>query len=286
METEQLTFWRRGRLGRWSLGLLPAALLVWHDAAIGMVHAEAAVSKVEVYALSADPWPLALTAARSGNDIVLRGAIQFANDCLAQTGFDPIYRDLAPLQLTGTRLVLLRARRAPQGCPDMFAPVTRPLALRMVRAEEVRQIVLLDEVAGRHPAVVIPSEPAAAAAGGEPVQSAGALRPLAKAEITSGLDFRFQVALPPGCSPRDVAIEIIEGRGVSAARESVTPVPLWVTVLTDGVACQSDAPADRATEVAASLRSLILRNRRLHLVNPLLHPGAPEPRLLVPLAAE
>jgi hypothetical protein len=286
METEQLSFRRRGRVGRWSLGLLPAALLVWHDIAIGMVQAEAAVSKVEVYALSTDPWPLALAAARSGNDIVLSGTFQFANDCLAQTGFDPIYRDLAPLQLTGTRLVLLRARRAPQGCPDMFAPVTRPLALRMGRAEEVRQIVLLDEVAGRHPAVIIPSDLAATAADGELVQPAGALRPLAKAEITSEHDLRFQVALPPGCSPRDIAIEIIEGRGVTVARQSVTPVPLWVMVLTDGVACQSDAPADRATELAVSLQSLILRNRRLHLVNPLLPPGAPEPRLLVPLVAE
>jgi hypothetical protein len=286
METEQLTRWQRGGLGRWSLGLLPAALLVCHDTTIGMVHAEAVVSKVEVYAQSADPWPLAVTAARSGNDIVLRGTIQFANDCLAQTGFDPIYRDLAPLQLTGTRLVLLRARRAPQGCPDIFEPVTRPLALRMARAEEVRQIILLEEVAGRHPAVVIPSEPAPTTAGGEPVQPAGALRPLAKAEMTSALDLRFQIALPPGCSPRDVSIKIIEGRGVTAAKQSVTPVPLWVMVLTDGVACQSGAPADGAIELAAPLRSLILQNRQLHLVNPLLPPGTPEPRLLVPLAAE
>ena len=186
METEQLTLWRRGWLGRWSLGLLPAALLVCYSSAIGVVHAEAAVSKLEVHALSSDPWPLAVTAARSGNDILLRGTVQFANDCLAQTGFDPIYRDLAPLQLTGTRLVLLRARRAPQGCPDMFAPVTRPLALRMARAEEVRQIVLLDEVAGRHPAIVIPSDSAAIDVGGDLVQPAGALRPLASARIKIG----------------------------------------------------------------------------------------------------
>jgi len=253
---------------------------------MGAVHGEVAVSNVEVHSLSTDPWPLALTAARSGSNIVLRGTIQFTNDCLAQAGFESIYRDLSPLQLTGTRLVLLRARRAPQGCPDIFAPVTRPLALQLEHAEEVRQILLLQEVAGRHPAVVIPSEQPATVAGGEPVQAAGALRPLVKAEITSGLDFRFQVNLPPGCSPGDVALEIIEGRGVTATRQSVTPVPLWLLVLTDGVACQSDARTDRATELAASVRSLILRDRRLYLVNPLLPPGAPEPRLLVPLAGE
>lgn len=286
METEQLTFRDRGRLTRWCIGLLPAALLVWHDTVIGALRGEAAVSNVEVHSLSTDPWPLALAAARSGSDIVLRGTIQFTNDCLAQTGFDPIYRDLSPLQLTGTRLVLMPARRAPQGCPDIFAPVTRPLALQMAHAEGVRQILLLQEVAGRHPAVVIPSEAPATAASGEPVQAAGALRPLVKAEITAGLEFRFQVELPPGCSPRDVALEIIEGRGVTADRQSVTPVPLWVLVLTDGVACQSDARADRATELSASLRSLILRDRRLYLVNPLLPTGAPEPRLLVPLARE
>jgi hypothetical protein len=286
METEQLTFRQRDRLRRWSLSLLPAALLVWHDTIMGAVHGEVAVSNVEVHSLSTDPWPLALTAARSGSNIVLRGTIQFTNDCLAQAGFESIYRDLSPLQLTGTRLVLLRARRAPQGCPDIFAPVTRPLALQLEHAEEVRQILLLQEVAGRHPAVVIPSEQPATVAGGEPVQAARALRPLVKAEITSGLDFRFQVNLPPGCSPGDVALEIIDGRGVTATRQSVTPVPLWLLVLTDGVACQSDARADRATELAASVRSLILRDRRPYLVNPLLPPGAPEPRLLVPLAGE
>jgi hypothetical protein len=246
-------------------------------------HAEEAVSNAGVRALSTDPWPLAVTAARSGNDIVLRGTLQFTNDCIAQTGFDAIYRDLAPLPLTGTRLVLLRARRAPQGCPDIFAPVTRAFALRMARAEEVRQVVLLDEVASRHPAVITPSgtDPAA---GGETVQPAGALRPLARAELTPQLDLRFQMALPAGCSARDVAIEIVEGRGVTIARQSVTPVPLWVMVLTDGAACQADGRADRATELVTSLRSLVLRDRRLYMVNPLLPPGAAEPQLFVPPA--
>jgi hypothetical protein len=285
METEQLTRRRRGRFGRWSLSLMPAALLVWHDAAIGSANAEAAVTKVEVRALSTSPKPLDVTGVRSGNDIVLRGTIQFANDCLAQTGFNPIYRDLAPLQLTGARLVLLEAKRAPQGCPDIFAPVTRPLALRLPRAEEVRQIVLFDEVAGRHPAVVLPSESTSTEVGGETVQPAGALQPLAGAAIKSGLDFGFRIALPPGCSPQDVAIEIIEGRGVTAAQRAVTQVPLWVMVLTDGPGCQSDRRADSTTELVASLRSLVLRNRQLYLANPLLPPGAAEPRLFFPLTA-
>lgn len=286
METEQLNFWRHGWLGRLPLGLLPAALLLCHSPAIGVVQAEATVTKLKIHALSSDPWPLTVTAARSGNDILLRGTVQFSNDCLAQTGFDPIYRDLSPLQLTGTRIVLLRARRAPQGCPDLFAPVTRPLALRITRAEEVRQIVLLDEVAGRHPAVVIPSDSAAIEVGADLMQPAGALRPLASARIKSGLDLGFKISLPPGCSPNDVAIEVIEGRGVTAARQSVTSVPLWVMILTDGIACQSDAPADSATELVTSLQSLILRNRQAHLVNPLLPPSAAAPQLFVPLAAE
>ena len=210
------------------------------------------MNNVEVNALINDPWPLAVTAARSGNDIILRGTIQFTNDCLAQAGFDPLYRDLAPVRSTGTRLLLLRARAAPQGCPDIFAPVTRPLALRMARAEEVRQIVLLDDMAGRLPAVVIPAEPPTRETRGDPVQPAGALWPLAKAEIASGPDLRFQVALPPGCSPQDVAIAILEGRGVTAARQSATPAPLWVMVLTDGAACQSDVGSDRPTEFEAS----------------------------------
>jgi hypothetical protein len=285
MEAEQLTLWRHARLGRGSLGLLPAVLLLWHVVDYSAARAEAVtnVEVVEVHALSSDPWPLAVSATRSQNDIVLRAMVRFTNDCLARAGFEPTYRDLASVRLTGTRLLLLRARRAPQGCPDIFAPVARPFVLRMPNAGGVRQVVLLDEVSGRQPAVITPSETNDSPVGGEPVVPAGALPLLTKADITSALDLRFQMTLPQGCSPRDVHIEMVEGRGITASGESVTPVPLWVLVLTDRVVCQADAAAGYATELAASLRPLVLRGRQLRLVNPLLATGALEPRLFTPL---
>jgi hypothetical protein len=288
MEAEQLTLWRHARLGRWFLGLLPAVLLLSHEVDFAPARAEAVMSVevVEVHALGSDPWPLAASATRSQSDIVLRAMVRFTNDCLAQAGFEPIYRDLASARLTGTRLLLLRARRAPQGCPDIYAPVVRPFVLRVPNAEGVRQVVLLDEVSGRQPAIVTPSETNDSPVGGEPVVPAGALPLLTKAEITPALDLRFQVTLPPGCSPRDVAIEMVEGRGVTASGESVTPVQLWVMVLTDRAACQANVAAGDETELAASLRSLVLRGRQLRLVNPLLPTGVPEPRLFTPLVLQ
>jgi hypothetical protein len=285
MEAGQLTLWRHARLGRWSLGLLPVALLLSHDVNFATARAEAVtnVEVVEVRALSSDPWPVAISATRSQNDIVLDATVRFTNECVAQAGFEPIYRDLASVRLTGTRLLLLRARRAPQGCPDIYAPVTRPFVLRIPNAEGVRQVVLLDEVVGRQPTVITPSETNASAVGGVPVVPAGALPLLTKADITSALDLRFQITLPPGCSPRDVAIEMVEGRGITASGEAVTPVPLWVLVLTDRAVCQANTAAGSVTELAASLRSLVLRGRQLRLVNPLLSTGALEPRLFTPL---
>jgi hypothetical protein len=280
--------WRQAWPGRWSLGLLPAALLLSHHVNFATARAEPVtnVEVVEVRALGGDPWPLAISATRSQNDIVLQATVRFTNDCVAQTGFDPIYRDLASARLTGTRLLLLRARRAPQGCPDIYAPVARPFVLRMPNAEGVRQVVLLDEVSGRQPTVITPSAADASPVGGVAVTPAGALRLLTKADVTPALDLRFQIALPPGCSPRHVAIEMIEGRGVTAAGESVTPVQLWVMVLTDEVACQANTAAGQETELAVSLRSLLLRGRQLRLVNPLLPTGAPEPRLFTPLMGQ
>jgi hypothetical protein len=273
---------RHGRRG--SRFGLPAALLFACLAASSAARAQAmiAVDVVEVYALSRDPLPLTLVAQRSVNDIAIHATVRFANECLSRVGFDPIYRDLAPLRLTGTRLLLMRAGRAPEGCPDMYAPVERSFVLRMPDAADVRQIVLLDEIAGRHPAIVAVLQSSSPATDGTLARSAGALPLLSAATLSSSMDLRLRVALPDRCSPRDIAIEIVEGRSSAAAGQAATAIPLWVLVRTDSAACQAGV-ADRHVDAQVSLRSLILQNRQLWLVNTLLPSGGGAPRLFTRL---
>ena len=284
METDLLIHRRPARLARGSLGLLLVALALSYDARDREAFAQTVVTSVDIHALRGDPWPIAVSATRSGDNVLLRGTARYPNDCVAQTGFDAIYRDLAPLRSTGTRLLLLRGRRSPQGCPDIDSPVTRAFELRVPRAGEVQQLVLLDETGGQQPTIVTLAA-GAVAGGGDAVQAAGMLLPLASAEVRSRTELRFHMALPPGCSPQNVAIEMVEGRSVTASREAISPIPLWVLVLTDAAACRADPATDQATEFVVSLRSLILENRQLLMVNPLWPPGAANPELFSRLAS-
>ena len=276
MESDLLIrrWWRAGST------LLPPILLLALSSPVG-AQTTTTIEAVEVYALGQDPLPTAATAELSGDDVVLRATLRFGNDCLARTGFDPVYRDLAPLALTGTRLVLLRARRATDGCPDMFAPVERSVVMGLPQAREVRQLVLADEIAGRNPGVVTVAPSGSTDPAGMPARSAGTLPALATATVTAGLDLRMRVALPMGCAPRDVAIEIIEGRSVTRSGQPVTLIPLWILVLADRPSCQS-AALGRMVDLQASLRSLVLQGRELWLVNALTTDGS-APRLFTRL---
>jgi hypothetical protein len=277
METKVLKPTRL-RCSKRSFGLLLSALpLLYGLAGSAPSRAQDVVSSVHIYALSSGPWPVELAAARAGEDIVIRGTARFPNDCVAQAGFDAFYRDLAPLASTGTRLLLLRGRRSPQGCPDIDAPVTRPFALRLPRAGMVEQIVLLDEVAGQQPTILRPSGDFGAP--GEAVRDAGRLQPLAAAEMHPGPELRFRIGLPPGCTVRDVTIEIIEGRGVTASGAALSPIPLWIMAVTQPAACQVDAEIGHSAEMIVSLQSVILQGRAAWLVNPLLSPSNGKPRL-------
>ncbi|MGB9369941.1 MAG: hypothetical protein WCE79_28445 [Xanthobacteraceae bacterium] len=99
--------------------------------------------------------------------------------------------------------------------------------------------------------------------------------------MTSDQDLRVRLAVPESCSPRDLAIEIIEGRSVTASGQAVAPIPLWILVLADRPDCQS-APASRVIDLRAALRSLVLQGRELWLVNALVSHGS-APRLFTRL---
>jgi hypothetical protein len=73
--------------------------------------------------------------------------ILFANDCLADTGVLPEYFDL-PLQSSDAkrslRVLLLRQRVNPDGCPDIFMPVTRYVTVVTSPSSTVRTLALLN----------------------------------------------------------------------------------------------------------------------------------------------
>ena len=114
MEAEVLSP-RSMRTGRRRCDLLLTVVLICGGAGACPVHAQHVVTSMDIHALSADPWPVEVSAARSGEDIVVRGTARFMNACVAQAGFDATFRDLSPLSATGTRLLLLRGRRPGSG---------------------------------------------------------------------------------------------------------------------------------------------------------------------------
>jgi len=72
--------------------------------------------------------------------------VQFMNACLADTGLIPQIFDL-PRVGGGkpiTRIVLLRQRINPDGCPDIFMPVTRRLDIVMRPSANIRYVILID----------------------------------------------------------------------------------------------------------------------------------------------
>jgi hypothetical protein len=261
-----------------------AALLFALTAVPGIAHAETGIERMEIYPLSRDPVPLTIAAERQGDDVIVRATLRFANECLAATGFDAIDHALEPMRLTGSHLVMLRARVAKDGCPDMYAPVEQAAVLRIRQAREVRQVVLLDEIAGRHPAVAVVTPSAGDATGAVPAVPGPALLPLAAASFTPALDLRMRIRVPDDCVARDFRIEIVEGRSATASGQSVPLVPLWVLIIGDHPRCGSSG-ADKEIDVQASLRSIILQGRELWLVNALLAPDTGTPRIFTPLAA-
>jgi hypothetical protein len=260
-----------------------AALLFALAAAPGVANAETGIERMEVYPLSRDPIPLTIAAERQGDDVIVRATLRFGNECLAAAGFDAIDLALEPMRLTGSHLVMLRARVAKDGCPDMYAPVEQAAVLRIRQAREVRQVVLLDAISGRHPAVAVVTQSAGNATGAVPAVPGPALLQLTAASLTPALDLRMRIKVPGDCVARDIRIEIVEGRSATASGQAVPLVPLWVIVLADHPRCGSGS-TDKEIDVQASLRSLILQGRELWLVNALPAPDTGTPRIFTRLA--
>jgi hypothetical protein len=260
-----------------------AALLFALATAPGVANAETGIERMEIYPLSRDPAPLTIAAERQGDDVIVRATLRFGNECLASVGFDAIDYALEPMRLTGSHLMILRARVAKDGCPDMYAPVERAAVLRIRQAREVRQVVLLDEVAGRHPAVAVVTQSAGNATGAVPAVPGPALLQLTAASLSPELQLRTRIKVPGDCVAQDFRIKIVEGRSATASGQVVRLVPLWVLVLGDHPRCGSGS-ADKEVDVQASLRSVILQGRELWLVNALPAPDTGTPRIFTRLA--
>jgi hypothetical protein len=230
---------------------------------------------------------------RGREDLWLGFDARFANDCLADVGVEGSWLDRADAR---ARLVWLVPRTAPEGCPELFRPVTRRLWVRLPLAPSLARVILLD--AGYRPdglgtlqAAELPVS-AAVQGGEEPapqeVVRAADLQTSAYVPTLSGWkietegpargslrSFRisFEALIPGGCADRDLAVTIRESRtGVSDAEQ--VPVLDWLlATLPEARDCRGE-PVERRRislrrEVAASY------GRRVVLMNPL-SPQAPQ----------
>jgi hypothetical protein len=228
---------------------------------------------------------------RGRTDLWLRFDARFANDCLADAGVEATWLDRPEAR---ARLLWLVPRTPPEGCPELFRPVTRPLWIRLTGSPAPPRLILLDagyraEGLGALQAAELRAE-AAEAIGGEPpaeqVVRASDLRESAYVPTLAAwqaepegaargslraLRITFEALIPRSCADRELATTIRESRtGVSDAENA--PVLDWlIATLPDARDCRGE-PIERRRiflrrEVAAGYR------RRAILLNPV----APRP---------
>jgi hypothetical protein len=73
----------------------------------------------------------------------------FANGCLANRGLRVTFADPSPLSIhsgSRQRVVVVEGAEGEAGCPDFFAPVTRPYSAELPPESSIRRVVFLDAV--------------------------------------------------------------------------------------------------------------------------------------------
>jgi hypothetical protein len=197
---------------------------------------------------------------------------EFMNDCLAVAGLRLEYFDLASPSLPTIRVLLLRQQPTPQGCPDIFAPVTSRVVGAFRDELPVEQIAFLDHRSGSEPLLLVPAEvvgnEAAADLSIEELYEK-VFFPTLTAEFVSGASgpaLRLAAMLPVGCNINDVTADVVEGRSTLEGRE-VSPIPLWIIVkVSSGAHCTTNAQLE-SVDLILSLQNLVLQGRQIRLVN-------------------
>jgi hypothetical protein len=229
----------------------------------------------QVQSLANSPLPMSVRVVKAQMGVRLLFDAQFTNSCLADAGVSVKFADLLTPTVPRTRILLLQQHHPPEGCPDIYQPVTRAIAVGIEEGAQVEQVALLDGSMTPEPRLISlePNgqvETSAAVTDMEPLFAAQILPDLAQSGALT-----FDVEVPVSCGPNDLLIEVREGR-TAMEGHPVTPIPLWLLVGFAKLDCGREAAASRSFAFEIPTGDLVLNGRVLILVNPLTRgPGAP-----------
>lgn len=265
-------------------------LMAW--GLLGLVGLSAVVPlQITERSFSADPEILSPGLQVTASDWKLTFDARFQNHCLAESGVMVLYLDLSNTKKSsqkGTRLVTIRQKPNPAGCPEIFRPVMRHFMVQMKLVKEIDQMVLMDsrqERTGENKELQVsrldikqgesvPREQVAA----NPLYDLPYF-PIVSDVVISGTFLpdqqllayttEFEVLFPTPChASKGLEAEIIESRtGVSD--EMGYPVLDWLFLINPGGAeCSETLSAPITKRYSISREVSISYDRKLAVVNP------------------
>jgi hypothetical protein len=229
----------------------------------------------EVQSFANSPLPVSVRVVKRQTGVRLLLDAQFTNSCLADAGVSVKFADLLTPTVPRTRILVLQQRHPPEGCPDIYQPAMRAIAVDIKESAQVEQVALLDGSMTPEPRL-ISLEP-----NGRVETSAAVtdIEPLFATQILPDLAHRgastFDVEVPASCGPKDLLIQVREGR-TAIEGQPVTSIPLWLLVGFAKPDCGREAPDPRSFTFEIPTGDLVLNGRVLILVNSLTRgPDAP-----------
>lgn len=109
--------------------------------------ANAAALEPVIRSLINDPTIVSAELQASPATLRLITELQYANDCLADTGIAPWFADFRGVTAADeptVRVLMLRQRVNPNGCPDIFAPTTRRVVINSPGSRRIGRVVVLN----------------------------------------------------------------------------------------------------------------------------------------------
>lgn len=233
------------------------------------------VPVTEVRALASGPLVLGVAFEKAHRGIRIVMTTRFNNTCLAEAGAGVRYADLVGQGMPKTRILLMEQRVAPEGCPDIFQPVSRDLAVDLDEGDAIERIAFLDGPDARVPRQwrVAPTQAthrAVMVLDSTPLFPEAVLPSLEQTGATT-----FVVAARPGCESSHLRIEAREGRVAFEGKAIQPPVPLWLLIGYEQGECVGRGADSTKMPIEISLQGLALSGRAVRIANPVaLQPGA------------
>ena len=218
----------------------------------------------------------------------------FANDCFAEKGLTAAFVDRGVPGRPARRFVLAKQNPAPEGCPEIYMPVTEKIAADLGSVTGINEVTLLDyfqpdkSANGIFHVRTFAVDASAEGSDLESERKRVSLEPLfpnaALGEIRNlkvagnfsddrrsyvySVDFEYSYAGP--CQAETATeIEVIEGR-VGVTENEKAPVVDWLFVVTrDSEPCSASTTTETATRFGFSREIRIDYPRILAVVNPM-----------------